>query len=122
MSNFKGLGQFEVFDINAFLKGKDLMLMQENDWVDYQRNAVIGTKLVTTILTDDTEYQKPGINNVGLNVDVKIRGVQARKCDAGRYFIKLNNPRAKVYGDYRNQLSVEADGFEIVKDLRGGKN
>lgn len=119
----KALRDFVRFDARAFLAGKQLLLMQENDWKDYKTGKTVGAKLKVTIWTDDTEYKKDGISNEGSELDVKILGLKAEDVNRNnRGFIRLKNPRGTVYGDYQNDLSLKADGFEFVKEKEGGNN
>ena len=65
----KGLRQFVVFDANKFLKGKELLLMNEEDLVDYDSNKVVGAKLKVIIWSDNTSYKK----EVPLIKDLNLR-------------------------------------------------
>ena len=121
MAGLKGLKAFQKFDVKSFLAKKQLLLMAMDDWKDYQSSEVIGAKLRTTIWTDDTDYGKAGINNEGIELEVKVRGLKAEPVNRkNRGFIRLRNPRANVYGDFQNQLSIEADGFDYVEEKRDG--
>mgnify|MGYP005832743691 CR=1 FL=1 len=120
--SLKGLRSFVKFDAREFLKGKQLLLMQETPWIDYESGKEIGAKLKTTIWTDDTNYGTDGTSNEGSELDVKILGLTAEKVDPNnRGFIRLKNPSGVVFGDYQNQLSLKADGFDFVKE-KGGEN
>lgn len=118
----KGLRDFVKFDAKGFLAGKQLLLMQESELKDFDSGKVIGAKLMVTIWTDDTQYKKDETSNEGSELDVKILGLTAEKVDRNnRGFIKLKNPSGVVFGDFQNQLSLKADGFDFVKE-RGGEN
>ena len=69
MAGLKGLRGFQKFDVRGFLNGKQLLLMGMEDLKDHQSGKVIGAKLKTVIWTDDTTYQKDGINNEGAELD-----------------------------------------------------
>lgn len=117
----KNLREFVKFDANAFLKGKQLLLMQESPLRDYDSGKEIGAKLTVVVWTDDTKYHKDGVTNEGSELDVKIAGLKAEEVNRNnRGFIKLTNPVGTVYGDFQNQLSLKADGFEFVKEDQGG--
>ena len=50
-------------------------------------------------------------------MDIKIPGLRAEDIDRNnRGFIRLSNPTGVVYGEYQNELSIKADGFEFVKE------
>ena len=118
----KGLRDFVKFDAKGFLAGKQLLLMQESELKDFDSGKVIGAKLKVTIWTDDTQYKKDETSNEGSELDVKILGLTAEKVDRNnRGFIKLKNPSGVVFGDFQNQLSLKADGFDFAKE-RGGEN
>lgn len=118
----KGLRQFVVFDANKFLKGKELLLMNEEDLVDYDSNKVVGAKLKVIIWSDNTSYKKEGTTNEGSELTIKILGIKAQNIDQNnRGFISLKNPKGSVYGDFQNQLSLSADGFEFLKSQNGDK-
>lgn len=118
----KGLRDFVKFDAKGFLADKQLLLMQESEWKDFDSGKVIGAKLKVTIWTDDTRYKNDGTSNEGSELDVKILGLTAEEVDRNnRGFIRLKNPTGVVFGDYQNQLSLKADGFEFVKE-KGGEN
>lgn len=120
--SLKGLRSFVKFDAREFLKGKQLLLMQETPWMDYDSGKEIGAKLKTTIWTDDTNYGTDGTTNEGSELDVKISGLKAEAIDRNnRGFIRLINPTGTVYGEYQNELSLKADGFNVVKQNEGDK-
>ena len=122
MAGLKGLRGFQKFDVRGFLNGKQLLLMGMEDLKDHQSGKVIGAKLKTVIWTDDTTYQKDGINNEGAELEVKVKGLTAQVVDReNRGFIKLRNPNATIYGDFQNLLSVKADGFDYVDENKNGE-
>lgn len=122
MAGLKGLRGFQKFDISGFLSGKQLLLMGMEDLKDRESGKVGGAKIKTVIWTDDTAYSKEGINNEGSELDVKIEGLNAETVDRNnRGFVKLRNPRGTVYGDFQNQLSVKADGFDYVDEKKNGE-
>lgn len=113
----KGLRDFIKFDAFAFLKDKQLLLMQESPLKDYDSGKEIGVRLKVVIWTDDTKYSKDDVINEGSELDVKILGLKAEEVNRNnRGFIRLKNPTGTVYGDYQNELSLKADGFEFVKE------
>lgn len=118
----KGLRDFVKFVAREFLAGKQLLLMQESEWKDFNSGKVIGAKLKATIWTDDTKYKKDETSNEGSELDIKIPGLMAEEVNRNnRGFIRLKNPTGVVYGDYQNDLSLKADGFDYIKE-KGGEN
>ena len=59
----KGLRDFIKFDAFAFLKDKQLLLMQESPLKDYDSGKEIGVRLKVVIWTDDTKYSKDDVIN-----------------------------------------------------------
>lgn len=112
----KALNSFLKFDSEGFFRDKTLMAIGYSDWVDYESQKTLGTKIRVMIVKDGTPY-KPGrdgtvpTNKWGqFNVKVPKR-VEFN----GEVEIRLVNPQGVVYGDYRNELSVNADDVEIVR-------
>lgn len=108
----KGLTKFLVFSAPDFLRGKTLQFMQQSEWVDYDTEEVLGYKYRLIILEDETDYGNYDIDNSGEKLDVKIRGntIPIRKLE----LVQLVNPIGKVYGDYKNKLSIEADDIITI--------
>lgn len=118
----KSLREFLKFDAVSFFKGKQLLLMRETPWKDYDSGKEVGAKLKVIIWSDDTKYTKEGVSNEGSEMDIKISGLRAEDIDRNnRGFIRLSNPTGVVYGEYQNELSIKADGFEFVKEEGGEK-
>ena len=57
----KGLKQFQKFDLEEFLKGKELTFLDSNPYYEYvegkKTENILGVKLVCVITKDDTEYE-----------------------------------------------------------------
>lgn len=118
----KSLREFLKFDAVSFFKGKQLLLMRETPWKDYDSGKEVGVKLKVIIWIDDTKYTKEGVSNEGSEMDIKIPGLRVEDIDRNnRGFIRLSNPTGVVYGEYQNELSIKADGFEFVKEEGGEK-
>ena len=96
----KKLSQFEHFDAEGFFSRIGLI--------------VIGTAITTVIASDRHNYNASEgeiVNNLYEKIVVKI----PKKIDVVlNAKIKLVNPQAKIYGEYRNLLSVTADDVEIL--------
>ena len=110
----KKLNQFLYFDFRGFSDGKIYQVVGISEWVDYETKKHMGTKVETVIVEDKTQYtHKDGeiITNRYEKLVYKIKKdinvpINAR--------VEPVNPVAKVYGDYRNQLSVVADDIRII--------
>lgn len=111
----KKLSQFSRFDIDWFLEKKKLIIIGYQEWKDYESSNVLGTKIEVVITVDKTEYETNGndvVSNVYEKLTVKIG--KTFKDIPLNVEIRLVNPKAVVYGDFRNMLSITAENIEIV--------
>lgn len=108
------LNQFESFEIKPFLADKDLCFVDKKEWKDYQTKKHLGFEFTFVILRDDTKYQQTG-NTIKTNryekIDVKVAHDVNITLDD---LVELVNPTARVYGDYRNQLSITCDDIKVI--------
>lgn len=114
----KKLNLFTHFDFNAFAKGKKFLVVGQKPWADYNSGEVLGTKVEIVITEDKTDYgiseNEITVNNLYEKFIVKISKDKNVTVELGKE-VRLINPRGSVYGDYRNQLSVTADGLQVVR-------
>ncbi len=115
----KGLNQFLQFNWEAFAEGKIFTVTGIGEYQDYDTKKHLGTKVECVIASDKTPYSfKDGKEftnrfekitfKVLRDVDVPL---EARVMPEGVV--------AKIYGEYRNQLSVKCEDIavcEISKD------
>ncbi|WP_035855210.1 hypothetical protein [Jeotgalicoccus marinus] len=113
----KRLRQFNTFDCEAFFKDKDVRIMAQEPWNEYEDGKVIkqlGTKIKCVIATDNTDYGGTDVEpdlNAGEQVDVKIPlPLKDFKKFSRITFVK---PSASVYGTFQSELSLKADDVEI---------
>lgn len=103
------LSSFLSFDYKAFFAAKRLLFIKAELWRDGE--LVVGSKVVTQIFEDKTEYLKEG-DNFGEQVVVKVRGVDPSSFGKLKPFsteVTISEvERATVYGEYRNSLSIIA--------------
>lgn len=113
----KKLRRFNKFDCEAFFKDKDVRVMAQEPWNDYEDGKVtkqLGTKLKCVIATDNTDYGGKDVEpdlNAGEQIDVKIPLPSKEFKKFSR--ITFVNPTASVYGTFQSELSVKADDVEI---------
>lgn len=111
----KGLNQFQKFDWDAFAKDKVFVVTSISEYSDFETKQHLGTKVDCVIAVDKTPYEfKDGnaftnhyekisfkigkdVNNIPLEARVMPKGVTAR-----------------IYGDYRNLLSVKCDDIVVL--------
>jgi hypothetical protein len=111
----KRLSVYTYFDIEGFLERITLMLIGIRDWLDYDTQKVLGMKAETVIIEDNNDYGSSNgevVNNLFEKLIVKI----PKKLDniPLKSKVRLVNPEAVVYGEFRNQLSITADDIEVI--------
>lgn len=113
--SLKRLARFQYFDIESFLEKKKLMTVGVTEWRDFETQNVLGTKVEVVIVEDKTDYGTTDgniVNNLYEKLSVKIPAkLNNVPMNA---IVKLHNPLATIYGEYRNALSITADNIEIV--------
>lgn len=113
----KKLNIFLHFDFAAFSKGKRFLSVDQKPWADFKSGEVLGTKYELVIIEDKTDYGVAGdatVNNLYEKFIVKVPKDKLSDIPMNAE-VRLVNPRANVYGDFRNQLSVTADGLAVIK-------
>lgn len=114
----KKLREFMAFDLDAFLKQKDIRVLASEPWLDYNQGSEgnpLGTKYKCIILSDDTEYKNPedaGVN-AGEALTIKVKGKAKTFKKLSRF--KIIGAEATVYGEFSNMLSIKADDINFVE-------
>lgn len=111
----KKLPNYTFFDIEGFLEGLTLMLLGHKEWRDYDTQKVLGTKTELVIIEDNNDYGSSNgevVTNLFEKLTVKI----PKQLDniPLKSKVRLVNPEAVVYGEFRNQLSITADDIEVI--------
>lgn len=113
--SLKKLSMFQYFDIENFLANKKLMTIGFQEWKDFDTQNTLGTKVEVVIVEDKTDYGNVDGNIVNnlyekltVKIPAKLNNVPMNTA------VRLINPEAVVYGEYRNALSITADNIEIV--------
>ena len=109
----KGLSQFNMFDLDEFLREKRLLFVKALQWSDRsEQSKAIGTKIVVQIWEDNTSYSNPATSNFGEQLIIKVRNLELSAFDKWKPLatevIVTDIERATIYGDYRNQLGIIA--------------
>ena len=93
-------------------------MVGQKPWVDFNSGELLGTKYEAVIVEDKTDYgisnSDTYVNNLYEKFTVKVPKDKNVSVPMNSE-IRLINPNANVYGDYRNQLSVTADGLQVVR-------
>lgn len=113
--SLKKLSRFQYFDIEGFLEKKKLMTIGVQEWKDFDTQKVLGTKIEVVITVDKTDYGTTGgeiVSNLYEKLTVKIPAKLTNVPMNAE--VRLVNPEAVVYGEYRNALSITADNIEII--------
>ncbi len=113
--SLKKLNKFSYFDIDEFLEKKKLLTVGVSEWKDFDTQNVLGTKVEVVIAADKTDYGNAGgeiVSNLYEKLTVKIPAKLNNVPMNAE--VRLVNPEAIVYGEYRNQLSITADNIEVV--------
>lgn len=114
----KHLSQFQHFDMDEFLKGKQLLVTGVSENVDFETKKHIGTKVEVVIVKDETIYQqKKGEQKTNLFEKFNIKLLKDIDVPVNAYVYPVN-VIAKVYGQYNDMLSVTAGDLKIAQ---GGK-
>lgn len=112
----KGLRDYEgEFRTEDFLKAKRLQTTECTPHKDYDTKKIIGTRITVVILEDHTSYTpRPDgtmISNIYEKLVIKVPKIMTVPIGAE---VRLTNPKAKVWGEYRNNLSITADDVQVV--------
>lgn len=111
----KKLSQFENFDAVGFFEKLNLGAVGKSEWKDFETGEHKGTKVEIVIIGDKHEYNSANgevISNVYEKLTVKVPMDIDVPMNSQ---VRLINPNATVYGQYRNQLSITADDIEVIK-------
>ena len=107
-----------IFNNKEFFEKKDFQLFSVEKWVDYNTKKEVGAKYKVVIYRDNSDYGDLSVSNAGETIMVKVSGEKAIDYDGQPRFVRLINPRATIYGEFRNELSVHADGLEYVEQSK----
>ena len=109
----KKLKQFAPFNADLFFDKIDLQFtkvepIRVND-------KTVGFKYNLLICDDQHNYGEESSLNIGEVIKVKIEDVNSNTNFTFGQKVELINPRASIYGEYQNQLSVKADNVVLKK-------
>lgn len=109
----KKLRLFAPFDAKLFFSNIELQFtkvepIREND-------KTVGFKYNLLICDDQHNYGEESSLNIGEVIKVKIEDVNSNTNFTFGQKVELINPRASIYGEYQNQLSVKADNVVLKK-------
>ena len=109
----KKLKQFAPFNADLFFSKIELQFTKvEPIKVD---GATVGFRYNLLICDDLHNYGEENSLNMGEIIKVKIEDANSNTNFTFGQKVKLMNPKASIYGDFSNQLSVKADKIVAVK-------
>ena len=110
----KKLSQFSYFDAEGFFGKLNLETTGQSEWKDFESGEHKGTKIEVGIAGDKHKY-KTVDGKIVSNLHEKLTVKVAKDIDVPMNVqVRLINPYATIYGQYRDQLSITADDIEII--------
>lgn len=103
----KKLNQFVEVQVDRMISNMRLMVMKSEVLKDFESGNLVGAKYTIIVWKDSNDYGDEGISNAGETFSVKVLNKDPKTVDQPTY-VKLVNPTAVIFGEYRNQLSVTA--------------
>ena len=114
----KGLKQFLEFNLDGFLKEKEITFISSKPYYNYINgqvsDQVAGMKLECVITKDNTIYNNDEITNEYEKITIKLP--QAEKINLKRGTKLKIEGVGKVWGDYSQNLTIEATKIMVLKD------
>lgn len=114
----RGLKQFLEFDLDGFLKDKEITFISSKPYYDYVNgqpsDKVAGTKLECVITKDNTVYNNEEITNEYEKIAIKVPRIEKINLKRGSR-LKIEG-LGKVWGDYSQNLTIEATDIKVLKD------
>ena len=113
----KGLKQFLEFDLDAFLKDKEVTFISAKPYYNYidgqVSDQVAGMKLECVITKDNTIYNNDEITNEYEKLQLKF--LELIKLTKRGTRLKVEGV-GKVWGEYSQNLTIEATNIMVSKN------
>lgn len=114
----RGLKQFLAFDLDGFLRDKEITFITSKPYYNYvdgqASDEVAGMKLECVITKDNTVYNNDEITNEYEKITIKVPRVDKITLKRGTR-LKIEGV-GKVWGDYGQNLTVEATNIMVLKN------
>lgn len=114
----RGLKQFLAFDLDGFLRDKEITFITSKPYYNYvdgqASDEVAGMKLECVITKDNTIYNNDEITNEYEKITIKVPRVDKINLKRGAK-LKVEGV-GKVWGDYSQNLTVEATNIMVSKN------
>ena len=112
----KYLGQFQSFNSDLFFKDKTLLVTGVSQWQDFNTGEHKGTKVNVVIAKDNTVYkQSDGEKSTNRFEKLSIKVPKDIDIPLNCFIKMTGTVDCKIYGQYRNQLSVTADDIKVIQ-------
>lgn len=114
----KGLKQFLEFNLEGFLKDKEITFISSKPYYNYvdgqPSDELAGTKLECVITKDNTIYNNDEISNEYEKLAIKLPRVEKVNLKRGAR-LKIEG-LGKVWGEYSQNLTIEATDIKVLKN------
>lgn len=114
----KGLKQFLEFNLDGFLKEKEITFISSKPYYNYidgqVSDQVAGMKLECVITKDNTIYNNDEITNEYEKITIKVP--RADKINLKRGTKLKVEGVGKVWGEYSQNLTIEATNIMVSKN------
>lgn len=116
----KNLSQFILFDWKTFATGKTFLTTNIMPWKDFDEpDKILGTKVEVAIIRDATEYKPKKDGTILDNLFDKLVVKIPTTVDIPRNKeVTFEGVVARTYGEYQNNLSIEAKSVQIVQKAK----
>lgn len=113
----KKLSLFTEFNAQKFLAEKQLMALNQDVLFD-EHDKHIGSIITVVVFDDKTDYGDESITNAGDSYKVKVENKDLPRLELPA-FVELVAPKGKVWGEYRNNLSLSAKNVKVIGEING---
>ena len=111
----KGLTQFQRFDFTAFAEGKTFVVTGIGEYSDFESKQHLGTKVECVIAVDKTPYVfKDGQTFTNRYEKITFKVCKDVDIPLESKVMPKGDVIAKIYGEFRNQLSVVCDDIAVA--------
>ena len=114
----KGLKQFLEFNLDGFLKEKEITFISSKPYYNYidgqVSDQVAGMKLECVITKDNAIYNNNEITNEYEKITIKVPRAEKINLKRGAK-LKIEGV-GKVWGDFSQNLTIEATNIMVLKD------
>lgn len=118
------LNMFQKFDLQSFLENKSLEVASFKEHKKYEDGKPVGidgVAITVAVVRDNTDYGTPGISNLYQTFNIRINGATLEEVSTrfspGDSVMLIRYDKASIYGEYRNQLSVQCNDINDLEKI-----